>query len=241
LRRGERRRSIWSDTNSLRRLRWNPFDLAVVVRERNSTRLRRSMYADTAGRGVVHNAACRQHGRSSGRPGSPPHWGDETFSRKGWRSGCAGQARGTSSRGSVLFLVSSDPVVTTLPLLGLAFTAWRQVALATTREGDAMNTCPTCGSTKTVVDVASRRILCIKCGTRWIKRPWRGGADVRVLDPAHPSIRGRRAQRGVSAEPGTTGRHVRPAHTVRVDRPSLATLPTAPSDESSTHEGRGNE
>jgi len=65
-----------------------------------------------------------------------------------------------------------------------------------TREGDAMNTCPTCGSTKTVVDVASRRILCITCGTRWIKRPWRGGAGVRVLDPAHPSIRGRRAREG---------------------------------------------
>lgn len=213
--------------------------LQVVVRERNSTRLRRSMYADTAGRGVVHNAACRQHGRSSGRPGSPPHWGDETFSRKGWRSGCAGQARGTSSRGSVLFLVSSGPVVT-LPLLGLAFTAWRQVALAPTREGDAMNTCPTCGSTKTVVDVASRRILCIKCETRWTSAHGEGRWRPRARSgpPVDQRTKGRR---GVSAEPRTTGRHVRPAHTVRVDRPSLAMLPTVPSDESSTHEGRGNE
>jgi hypothetical protein len=213
--------------------------LQVVVRDRNSTRLRRSMYADTAGRGVVHNAACRQHGRSSGRPGSPPHWGDETFSRKGWRSGCAGQARGTSSRGSVFVLASSAPVVT-LPLLGLAITAWRRVAQAPTREGDPMNTCPTCGSTKTVVDVASRRVLCIKCGTRWIKRPWRG-AGVRVLDPAPPVDQRTKGQSGVSAQPRTTGRHVRPAHVVRVGRPSLAMLPTAPSDESSTHEGRGNE
>jgi hypothetical protein len=91
-------------------------------------------------------------------------------------------------------LMSSDPVVT-LPLLGLAFTAWRQVALAPTREGDAMNRCPTCGSSKTVVDMVSRRVLCINCGTRWIKRPGRV-APVRVLNPAHPSIRGRRASKG---------------------------------------------